>query len=132
MSFHHQDGVICRLCEEKLKHAHPKLVKWFQAIKEEFHEAHISCSYRSKEDQVQCYANGKSRLKYPHSKHNRCDSKGSPSSHALDIFELKDYKAHFDHSFFKSIAEHSATIQAGIVWGGKFYGFVDHVHFEIA
>lgn len=86
----------------------------------------VICGYRGKEDQDKAFAEGKSKLKYPHSKHNKLPSL------AVDIapypIDWKNIEA------FKELAirvKAEANKQGfKIVWGGD-WKFKDYPHFEI-
>src|SRR4051812_40172354 len=114
---HHINDLECPLCAEKLTTADPKIADWFLVIKKEFPVAHISWAYRGKVEQDRMVAEGKSRTKYPRSKHN-VERDGMPCSQALDLFELKDGKALFDRSFYLSINKYSRKLGYLIKWGG--------------
>ena len=129
------DGSICPLCELKLKNAHKDLVDWFTKAVHPIHpDAHISWTYRDKASQDQAYAEGRSKLKYPLSKHNATDEDGNPQARAIDLFKLCiNGLAAWDYKFFKTIADEIPAYEEGnpvIIWGGSWH-FRDYPHFEL-
>lgn len=130
----HVPGRVCPGCEKKLEEADPRLAAWFHDyVKPQFPDAHISCAWRGQLDQDRAYLEGKSRLKFPKSKHNRI-SDGKPASLALDLFRLlPDGKAEFPPGFYFQIAEVVRENKVPIEWGGDWRakGFTDMPHFEI-
>ena len=113
---HHSNNSECLLCNEKLTTADPKIAEWFLQIKKEFPDVHISWAYRNKGDQDKMFAEGKSRTRYPHSKHN-LEVDGRPCSQALDLFKLKEGKALFPHKFYSTIYDYSKKMGYSINWG---------------
>jgi len=131
MSHHVNEPHECPACEEKLEECHYLLAYWFEKLKHEFPDAHISWGFRSKEDQDEAFANHKSRLRWPMSKHNVM-VKGKASSRAIDLFRLTDdYQAEFNPQWFKEVFEFLEDNEAPIVWGGSWKTFKDLCHFEL-
>jgi peptidoglycan L-alanyl-D-glutamate endopeptidase CwlK len=56
--------------EAKLKECHEKLQKLMAAVNERY-PIQVICGHRNKEDQDKAFAEKKSKLKFPDSKHNR-------------------------------------------------------------
>lgn len=133
-SFKHVNGLTsCPLCELKLTQAHPRLAEWFRKrVKPNYPEAHVSWSYRGKDDQEQAFLDGKSKLHYPNSKHNTVDETGAPLSEAIDLFEL-DYhgQASWPWKFFRDIATMADLSADPIVWGGTWADISDGDHFQL-
>lgn len=107
MKLKHTDDKICPLCEEKLKSAHGTMADWFRVIKAEFPTAHISWSYRGKDDQDKAYSEGASQVKWPNSRHNKTEANGAACSEALDLFELKNDRAVFDPVFYVAVEQYT-------------------------
>lgn len=134
MSLHHLEGASCPLCEEKLAEAHPELVKWYRKKVKAFKpEAHISCSYRGEADQAQAVQEGKSRLAFPHSPHNKTGPDGKPEARALDLFVLEGGLARFPSLWYTAIAATAVMAKDPILWGGtwKKLGDLDHFQLEV-
>ena len=127
---HHTTDLECSLCRDKLDTADPKIADWFLEIKKKFPQAHISWAYRGKTDQNRMFTEGKSRAKFPNSKHNR-ELDGKCYSQALDLFELKGGRAFFDQKFYFALNEYSKSLGFPITWGGEFRKIIDYDHFEI-
>lgn len=88
----------------------------------------VYCGHRGKKDQDIAYATGKSKLRYPHSKHNK------RPSHAFDAYPNPlDWNdtARFDAMgrAFKAAAH---RIGVKIKWGGDWASFRDRPHVELA
>lgn len=110
--------------------AHPDLAKWFREIvKPKFNDCHISWSYRGRDDQEKAFLDGKSKLHFPLSAHNKSDDQGNACAMALDLFEL-DYNgiARWAWGYFRSIAQMSPELR----WGGDFKDLGDSDHFELS
>jgi len=87
----------------------------------------IACGYRTPSAQDKAYAEGKSQLKWPQSKHNNFPS------YAVDVVpypELWD-----DEEAFKELAvivkEEAKELGINITWGGDWATFVDMPHWEL-
>lgn len=87
----------------------------------------VLCGHRGEEEQNEYYHTGRSKVKYPNSKHNKSPSK------AVDIapwpIDWED-KARFHElaGVIKAVA-HEKGIK--IKWGGDFKGFFDGPHYEL-
>jgi hypothetical protein len=112
---------------ENLASCHPDLQKVAaEAIKH--HDFTVICGHRGKADQDKAVAEGKSKAKWPTSKHN------STPSHAFDATPVPlDWD---DLAAFKAMADAmkaaAKTVGVKIKWGGDFKGFYDGPHFELA
>lgn len=131
----HVNGApTCPSCEEKLKEAHPDIAKWFREdVKLKHGDAHISWSFRDKDNQEAAFLDGKSKLHFPLSAHNKSDDQGNACSLALDLFEL-DYngQACWSWAYFRTIADEAAASNAPIFWGGHWQKLGDSDHFELS
>jgi hypothetical protein len=131
---HHEHGPVCPLCAAKLKEAHPNLASWFmRCVKPRYPYAHISWSFRDKANQDAVCADGKSKLKWPNSPHNKTDPKtGVPKAEALDLFLLgEDGVASWPYKFFSQVAEQAKNESECVFWGGHFKTIWDADHFQI-
>lgn len=88
----------------------------------------VLCGHRGQEDQERAFAEGKSRLHFPHSKHN------TTPSLAVDLapFPINwDDVLRFDH-LSTVMLEEAAKLQVPLEWGGTcFPHFVDKPHYQI-
>jgi hypothetical protein len=136
MAVRHQHGSGCPKCEEMFQEGHPRLKEWFETVvKKHFPEAHASCVWRGKEDQDRDFAEGKSKLRWPKSHHNRLDENGKPQSKAVDLFWLSSdgKQALFPLDWYKEIFATAVDYSAiPIRWGGTFKTLGDSNHFELA
>jgi peptidoglycan LD-endopeptidase CwlK len=55
---------------ERLKQCHPDLIKLIMRV-DEIYPVHVICGYRNEEDQNRAFAEKRSKLKFPNSKHNK-------------------------------------------------------------
>jgi len=123
----------CLLCEDKLLQAHPLVVEWFiTKVKPLHQDAHISCTWRGKQEQELAFLNGASQLHWPLSDHNKMDDQGNPCALALDLFEL-DYNgiARWSWKFFKTIADEANLSEFKVKWGGAWKTLGDAAHYAI-
>lgn len=130
MSLHHNSDPSCPLCEDKLTRAHSDLVRWFQSVKFMHPDVHISWSYRGEQDQEQAFLDGKSKLHYPNSAHNKTDENGNPCSRALDLFQInEDNQAIFNPGFYARLSseEHGVSV----LWGGRWKTMGDYDHWQM-
>lgn len=127
----HVNEASCAKCEEILKTAHPVLRQWvLEGVRPRHPEAHVSCAWRNEQDQNRDYAEGKSKLKWPLSNHNKFDDQGNPCSLAVDLFELaSNGMACWRWLFFKMIADEAKADEAPIDWGYDLWGW-DSPHFQ--
>ncbi len=121
MAHHSYDEGKCFLCEIKLKTAHPIFQKIWPQVKEEFKTIHVSCAYRSAPEQELAFQQGRSRLHFPDSDHNKTDSEGNMCSRAVDYFFINlDGVAVFPPWQYLKLAEwfekNDTQIGAGIRW----------------
>ncbi len=122
---HHEAGPICPLCESKLAAAHPYLINWFRSLKKKYINVHLSWAYRNLEEQELAVAEGKSKLHYPDSAHNKMPAM------ALDLFqEDEDGVARWSVSFFNLVNSENVTARLPIRWGGRWKTLGDNDHFE--
>lgn len=90
----------------------------------------ITCTHRSKEEQAELYAQGRTKAgkvvtnaKPGQSNHNKMPSP------AFDIAFKKDGKLYWDVKLFKDFA--SIALLHGLSWGGHWQRFKDYPHFEV-
>lgn len=127
----HEHGPECLRCNELLQDAHPELVAWFKRAKARYVNVHISCSFRNSTEQNKAFAEGKSQLRWPKSKHNNTEN-GRPCSLALDLFLIdEDGLARFPPLFYAKLNADNERDREPIEWGGKWTKFKDLVHFQL-
>lgn len=126
MTLHHTPESPCPLCSDKLLQAHSTLQQWFPRIKAEFPSAHISWTFRDEATQNLFCEQGKSRVRWPNSKHNV-----SPSA-AMDLFFLSpDQVALWPKALFQKVADWLKEQGAPLIWGGTFSTLFDADHFQL-
>lgn len=112
---------------DNLKSCHPDLQKVAHAAIKDF-DFSVICGHRGKAEQDKAVATGKSKAKWPTSKHN------SKPSLAFDATPVPlDWN---DIDSFKRMAAHmkaaAKRVDVKIKWGGDFKNFFDGPHFELA
>lgn len=122
---HHTEDMVCSLCEDKLKEAHPYLVSWFHEIKSFKPNIHVSCAHRGEKEQTEAYIEGKTNAKYPDSPHNK------EPAEALDVFFLISGKAFYPPKEYVEINEYNKKVHALIAWGGNFRTIGDGNHYQL-
>jgi len=69
----HKNNGACPKCLEiinRYPNFNKDLLSWFTLFQARFHEAHISCAGRGREDQENAYAKNLSKSRWGHSAHN--------------------------------------------------------------
>jgi peptidoglycan L-alanyl-D-glutamate endopeptidase CwlK len=110
---------------DRLDEVHEDLQKIAHKLIERM-DVTVLCGYRGKEEQEQAFINGNSKLRFPHSKHNK-----KPSL-AMDIapfpIDWKDMKRFID--MCKAVEEIAAELGIKIILGRDFE-FRDMPHIEL-
>jgi peptidoglycan L-alanyl-D-glutamate endopeptidase CwlK len=113
--------------KDKLATCHPKLQQLFHEAIQTM-DMTIVTGYRGQVEQDQAFADGRSKLQFPHGKHNQMPSL------AVDACPFP-YDWSTDQPPIKLLAEHiKATAQrlgVDITWGGDWVGFPDTDHFQL-
>jgi len=119
----HTAGEQCPSCDERMLKAHPELKVWFSKVKAKFPDIHVSWVYRDEKSQEEAFKSGASKLRYPHSAHNK-----TPAC-ALDMFQLNSS----GNAIFDPIAMARIYNELGkhLIWGGNFKTLGDSGHFEL-
>lgn len=127
---HAIDAPECPLCEEKLKEGHPLIAKWFRVVKKQFPDCHTSCVFRGEKEQNFHYAEGRSKLKWPYSRHNYMKD-GKPYSAAIDLFQIRrDGVPSWNWKYLNEIAEFLKAEKAPLDWGYDLWKW-DAPHFQL-
>lgn len=122
-----------------LLQAHPDLQKLFNEVIK-YYDCAVICGHRNEEDQNKAYNEGRSKLQYPQSKHNK-----TPSL-AVDVVPWFKNKPHIRwedkekfYEFGGFVQGVAAALGINIRWGGNWnkndelhdQTFFDMPHFEI-
>lgn len=119
---------------QRLKSCHPDLQKLFMRVVENY-DCTIIEGYRNEEDQNAAFKAGKSKLQYPHGKHNQNPSLAvDVAPYPIDWSDLPRFY-HFGGYVLAKAEELGITIR----WGGDWDQdlsfsdqlFDDLVHFEL-
>lgn len=124
--------------KEKLSTCHPDLQKLFEAVIVHY-DCTVICGHRGEADQNKAVAEGKSKTKWPNSKHNSVPSKAvdvmpTPINWSMDSKNIKSL--YFFAGFVMATAK---SLGIKLRWGGDFNRnqifiddvFVDIPHFEL-
>ncbi len=94
----------------------------------------VICGHRGEEEQNKAFAEGKSKLKYPHSKHNKIPSLAVDIA-PVAILNGKTVIDWNDIKKFRTLAMHMMNLANNkgypLIWGGHFTTLKDFVHFEL-
>jgi len=125
--------------KNNLATAHPELQRLFNEVIKGY-DCAVICGHRNQEDQDKAYNEGRSRIKYPNSKHNK------QPSQAVDVVPWFKNKPNIRWNDSKKFYHFAGYVQGvadalGITirWGGNWDGddelldqtFFDLPHFEI-
>lgn len=110
---------------DNLYTAEPELILLFEEVVKEF-DCSVLCGHRNREDQNKAFADNKSKVSWPNSKHNQLPSK------AVDVVP---YPIDWDDTDrFYRFAAHVYTVamrmNIRVKWGGSFKSFFDGPHWE--
>lgn len=131
VKMHVNDVSGCPSCLDKLKYCHPYLTEFYNFVKSNHVDAHISWGFRDQMSQHMAYQTGKSKLDWPLSPHNHMDN-GQPVSHAIDLFRLDiDGMAYFEALFYHKIWTETQDNGYQIEWGGTYRHLLDLDHFQL-
>jgi len=93
----------------------------------------VICGFRNQEAQDKAYANGRSKLKFPHSKHNISPSLAVDCvPYPVDWNDMQRFRdlASVVKEEFAAMPE-AEKLRYELVWGGDWKTFVDAPHFEL-
>lgn len=124
---------------QKLNTCNRDLQKVFNEVIK-YYDCTILCGHRNEIDQNESYYSGRSKLKYPHSKHNKYPSL------AVDVAPYFSHKPHIRWNDTKKFYEFAGFVQGvasmldiDVVWGGNWNDndelydqtFFDLPHFQL-
>jgi peptidoglycan L-alanyl-D-glutamate endopeptidase CwlK len=111
---------------ERLNTVHKDLQLVLYAAIEDF-DFSVICGKRSEDEQNEAFAAGRSKLKWPESKHNKVPSRAVDiAPHPLDWTDTE--------SFLRMAAvvlEKASRLGVPLRWGGNWTTFRDMPHFEL-
>jgi peptidoglycan L-alanyl-D-glutamate endopeptidase CwlK len=109
-----------------LGQCHPDLQKVaHEAIKH--YDFTVICGHRNKADQDKAVREGKSKAKWPTSKHNKTPSQAFDATPVpLDWNNIESFRTMARH-----MKEAAKKVGVPITWGGDFKSFFDGPHFEL-
>lgn len=117
---------LTKISKERLRTCHPDLQKLILEV-EKVADLYVLCGHRNKQDQMAAYEGGRSKLKWPQSKHNAIPSE------AIDIAPKPlDWDATESFQILGEIVKKKADeLDIAIRWGGDWETFKDYPHFEL-
>jgi hypothetical protein len=87
----------------------------------------IICGHRGQEEQDRAWREGRSKLRFPRSKHNQAPSLAMDCvPYPLDWNDTKAFQ-----EMARVMKQAAKTVGVDLVWGGDWKGFVDMPHFEV-
>jgi peptidoglycan L-alanyl-D-glutamate endopeptidase CwlK len=114
------------ISRKKLLECHPDLQKVILASSERTNLL-VVCGHRGKVEQNEAFTNGRSKLSWPHSKHNKFPSEAIDiAPDPLDWSDIGAFKA-----LAKIVLEEAERLKIAIRWGGSWKGFPDFPHYEL-
>ncbi len=125
--------------EENLSQCHEDIQRLFREVVK-YYDCSVICGHRGEKDQNEAYHSGRSKLKFPESKHNSFPSEGVD---VVPYFKNRPHVRWDDKEKFYEFAGIvqgiAATLGINIRWGGNWdrddelhdQGFMDLPHYEI-
>lgn len=87
----------------------------------------ILCGHRGQEDQDKAYSEGKSKLRWPNSRHNTFPSEAVDlAPFPCDWGNIKSFK-----DLAVKVKEAAERVNVEIEWGGDWSSFRDYPHFQL-
>jgi len=109
-----------------LRECHPDLQRVAHEAIKHFDFA-VICGHRNKAGQDKAFAEKKSKLRWPNSKHNKVPAMAFDAvPHPLDWNDTAAF-----HAMAKAMKAAAKKLGIVIRWGGDFKGFFDGPHFEL-
>lgn len=109
-----------------LESCHPNLQKVAHEAIKHFDFA-VICGHRGKAAQDKAFAEKKSKVKWPDSKHNKTPSMAMDCvPHPLDWNNIESF-----HEMAKHMKAAAKKLKITMRWGGDFKNFFDGPHFEL-
>lgn len=111
---------------DNLKQCHPHLQKVAHECIKTF-DFTVTCGHRNQADQNKAFAEKKSKLRWPNSKHNKTPSLAFDAAPwPIDWNDV----ARFD-AMGSAMKAAARKVHVKLVWGGDWKSFVDRPHFEL-
>lgn len=117
-----------------LNSADPQLQALFDEVVQNY-DCSILCGFRSKEAQEKAYAERRSKVKFPHSKHNQFPAKAvDVAPYPIDWKDMERFY-HFVGYVQRAAEDMGIKVRSGADWDGdldiKDQNFDDLVHWEL-
>lgn len=106
-------------CDPRLQKVAHEAIQYFDFT--------VICGHRGQEDQDKAYREGRSKLRFPKSKHNQTPSLAMDCvPYPLDWADTKRFE-----EMARVMKEAARTVGVDLVWGGDWASFKDMPHFEV-
>lgn len=111
---------------ERIAECHPDLVRLFEAVLA-LADCTILCGYRGEREQNAYYRDGRSKLPWPKSLHNRKPALAvDVAPYPIDFSDLARFRA-----FAEVVKNCAKALQIEVEWGGDWAGFKDMPHWQL-
>lgn len=106
-------------CDPRLQKVAHEAIQYFDFT--------VICGHRGQEEQDKAYREGRSKLRFPRSKHNKMPSLAMDCvPYPLDWSDTKAFE-----EMARVMKQAARTVGVDLTWGGDWKGLVDMPHFEV-
>jgi peptidoglycan LD-endopeptidase CwlK len=118
--------IFSEISKKRLAECHPDLQLLFNEVIERT-DCIILCGHRGEKEQNEAFHDGKSKLKYPQSGHNKTPSNAVDAApYPVNWNNLQSFK-----DLAKVVQECADKLGIDIVWGGSWTRLRDYDHWEL-
>lgn len=111
---------------EQRETLHPDLKKVVDETAKTFN-CSIICGHRNEQDQNEAFVHGKSKLKWPNSRHNSYPSEAVDlTPYPCDWNALEEFR-----EMAKHVLQAAKNVGVEVEWGGLWASFRDYPHFQL-
>lgn len=103
---------------------------YFKSIRLRFMDFHLSETFRDRAAQEDAFRSGKSKKKWPNSKHNVIVN-GKPESRAFDFFQQEDGKTKYPPKWVLDVVTYCKDHKFNCRYGIDFQDLDDSIHIEL-
>jgi len=112
--------------QDRLETCNPELIRLFNEIIKH-RDCTILCGRRGKEEQDRLFKEGKSKVQYPSSYHNRYPSRAIDAiPYPIDWNDIPRFR-----EFGGFVLGMAAAMKIPIEWGGHWKSFKDYPHYQL-
>lgn len=111
---------------DRLRTCHPDLQRLMYAVIEDY-DFSVLCGHRTEKEQNKAYKEGKSKLRYPASHHNKLPSLAVDiAPYPIDWDNIERFKA-----LAAIVKDKAEELDIEIEWGGDWRTFKDYPHWQL-